>query len=162
MEGDGFDEWYRREHPRLLTSLTVLTRDATLAVDIADEAFARACERWARVAVMDSPGGWTYRTALNVLRRRHRRHAMEARILRRAVPPVEQRPADWSAEVWDALRSLPERQRVAVALRFVADLPSIEVARVMGIAPGTVASTLSAARARLALLLADPQEATDG
>jgi hypothetical protein len=32
---------------------------------------------------MEWPGGWTYRTALNVLRRRGRRARVEARLMRR-------------------------------------------------------------------------------
>jgi Sigma-70 region 2 len=59
--------------------------------DVTAEAFARALERWERVGSMASPGGWTYRVALNVLRRRLRRGALEEHLLRRA--PGRQPPA---------------------------------------------------------------------
>ncbi|HEX5096292.1 MAG TPA: sigma factor-like helix-turn-helix DNA-binding protein, partial [Acidimicrobiia bacterium] len=59
-------------------------------------------------------------------------------------------------ELWAAVRTLPPRQCQAIALRFVADLPEAEIASVMGVARGTVASTLADARARLAQLLAEP------
>jgi RNA polymerase sigma-70 factor (ECF subfamily) len=48
-----------------------------------------------------------------------------------------------------ALASLPPRQRVAMALRYVHDLTEPEVAAVMGCRSGTAASLLSRARATL-------------
>jgi RNA polymerase sigma-70 factor (ECF subfamily) len=54
-----------------------------------------------------------------------------------------------TGEVWDLVRALPERQRVAIVLRYVADLTEPDIAAVMGIARGTVASTLASARDRL-------------
>jgi DNA-directed RNA polymerase specialized sigma24 family protein len=38
--------------------------------------------------------------------------------------------------VWDAVRRLPERQRLVVALRYRQDLPEAEVARLLGIPLG--------------------------
>lgn len=124
-----------------------------------DEAFARAYAQWSRVARMDSPGGWTYRTAFNVMRRRHRRARLESMLLRShriGSETVTSGPGgDWSPEVWDALRRLPRRERTAVALRYVTDLPTDQVAQIMGVAPGTIGSTLHSARKRLAVLLRD-------
>src|SRR5688572_4299862 len=104
---------------------------------------------------MHAPTAWTYQTALNVLRRRGRRAAMEARLHRRRVEPSTSAPADWSPEVWEAVRSLPVRERTAIALRYVVDLSTDDIATVMRIAPGTVGSTLNAARRHLAVALGD-------
>jgi RNA polymerase sigma-70 factor (ECF subfamily) len=147
MDPTGFDEWYRREHPKLAASLLVVAGDLDAATDAVDEAFARALDRWDSVSNMDSPVGWTYRVALNVLRRRMRRAQLERRVVRDIgrVPPLELPDAD----VWDAVSRLPRRQRTAVVLRYVADLPEADIAKAMGIARGTVAATLSAARQRL-------------
>jgi RNA polymerase sigma factor (sigma-70 family) len=41
-------------------------------------------------------------------------------------------------ELVDALRRLPKRQREVVVLRYVADLPEAEVARVLSCSTGTV------------------------
>jgi RNA polymerase sigma factor (sigma-70 family) len=152
-----FESWYLREHPRVVSAVAAITGRASVAGEAADEAFTRACERWDRVRAMASPGGWAHSTALNVARRRLRRTEHERRLLRRVAPAHEPEapPPTWSIEVWDALRSLPPREREAVVLRHVGDLPVAEVAQVMGVAAGTVASTLASARARLARLLAD-------
>ena len=60
-----------------------------------------------------------------------------------------------SPELWDAVRSLPAKQRTAVVLRYVGDYPEAEIAEAMGVTRGTVAATLSAARAALATKLGE-------
>jgi len=149
-----FDGWYRQEHPRLLALLSVAAGDADIASEITAEAFTRALERWDRVAAMDSPAAWTYRVAVNLLRRRLRRAAVEQRLWSRAVEPA--RPAAVAPELWAAVRALPARQRTAIALRYVCDLPQAEIAVVMDVAAGTVSATLTAARRRLAAVLGEP------
>jgi RNA polymerase sigma factor (sigma-70 family) len=147
-----FEGWYRAEHPRLVSWLTVAVADVELARDAAAEAFARAFAQWRRVSRMESPAGWTHTVALNVARRQLRRRAPETRLLRRDVEP---RPAPElvAIEVWDAVRVLPLRQRTAIALRYVLDLSQSEIAQVLGVAPGTVSATLSTARRHLAISL---------
>ena len=152
--GRDFEHWYPGEHGRLFASLLALSGDRELAADATDEALSRALQHCDRVGRMESPGGWTYRVAVNVLRRLARRRALERRFLRRlARPHVVSPPA---GEVWDVVRSLPERQRTAVVLRYVADLPESDIATAMGVTRGTVASTLADARAALAEWLAEP------
>ena len=80
---EGFDEWYRHEHPRVLGAMYVLSRDRDIAGDATDEAFARALARWPRVSTMRSPGAWVHKVALNVVRRTGRRKGMEATFLSR-------------------------------------------------------------------------------
>lgn len=58
-------------------------------------------------------------------------------------------------ELWTAIAELPDRARQALGLRYVADFTEAQVAEVMGVARGTVASTLSDARRRLATKLAE-------
>jgi len=154
IESAGFETWYRAEHPRVLAALSVVARDPDLAQEVAAEAFARALQRWDRVAAMDSPGGWTYRVALNVLRRRGRRAALERRLLPRLAPAATIAVPAYAIDVWQVVTGLAPRMRTAVALRYLGGLTEAEVADVMGIAPGTVAATLHQARRQLAPLLA--------
>ena len=153
----GFETWYLREHPKVVAALTWVAGDPHVAADATDEAFARAYANWRRVERMSSPGGWVYRVAVNVVHRRMRRAALERRVLE---PPAEvARVVD--REIWAVVQQLPERQRVAVVLRYLLDLPEQEVAMAMGISRGTVASALAAARRRLAAWLTE-EEASDG
>ncbi len=147
----GFESWYQREHPRVLAALTVAAGEADVAREATDEAFVRAYERWDSVGEMDSPGGWLYRVALNELRRRRRRQRVERELLWRhhrsesaaGPPPV------LDARVWDAVRRLPDRQRSAVALRYVLDLTERQVGEAMGISRGAASAILSSARRNL-------------
>jgi RNA polymerase sigma-70 factor, ECF subfamily len=148
VAGGSFDGWYRAEHPRLLGLLTVVAGDADVAREVTSEAFVRALERWDRVAEMASPAAWTYQVGVNLLRRRLRRAAIEKRLLPDA--PAPPAPPVVESELWQAVRALPARQRTAVALRYVCDLPQEEIATVMNVAVGTVSATLTAARRRLA------------
>jgi RNA polymerase sigma-70 factor (ECF subfamily) len=153
-----FEAWYRREHPRLLTAMAIVCGDLDAARDLTAEAFARALERWDRVEVMENPAGWTYTVAVNLARRRWRRRAAENRLMTGTVPagvgPTEER-----LDVWRAVAGLPLQARTAVVLRYLGAMTEAEVAEAMGVAVGTVSSSLSVARHRLATLLTDPEEA---
>jgi len=154
-----FDEWYAREHPRLLTSLLLVTGDADAAREATDEAFARAYMHWGRVSQMASRRGWTYRVALNLLHRRGRRARLEQAWLSRQVP-LEHVPPP-AGEAWEAVRRLPPRQRTAVVLRFAADLTEEQVGVAMGVSRSTISSMLADARRTLAEMLTDDDEDGD-
>ena len=63
---------------------------------------------------------------------------------------------DADAEVRAAVAALPERQRLAVFLRYDADLDYAAIASALGIEPGTVAATLNAAHRKLESTLKEP------
>jgi DNA-directed RNA polymerase specialized sigma24 family protein len=155
-----FEAWYRREHPRMLAGLVVMFGDLNLAEDSVAEAFARALADWHSVRSMLSPGGWTYRVAVNAAKRSLRRSRLERRLWAAkgkdaALPP----PA---AELWDLVRSLAPRQRTAIILRHILDLSEPEIARVMGVTRGTVSRSLLAAHQKLGSLLDNVTEAKEG
>ena len=152
-----FEAWYREAHPRVVTSLLLMTGNVDIAHEVADEAFARAFLHWRRVSEMASPTGWTCRVAFNLARRRGRRANLERALLRKARPPTAV-PAP-AGEAWLAVKQLPDRQRTTVVLRFVADLREAEIAELMGVSRSTVSSTLAAARHSLSRLLADDDDA---
>ena len=60
--------------------------------------------------------------------------------------------------MWEAVRSLPTRQRTAVALRYILDLPEREVARVMGVSRGSASASLVTARRTLEARLGEGVE----
>jgi RNA polymerase sigma factor (sigma-70 family) len=154
---ESFEVWYLRERPRLVAALTALCGgNRAEAAEIADETCARTLARWDRVQRMESPGGWAYRVALNVLRRRARRARQEMQALRAAVVAPDAVRADWSLETREAIAALPVAERTTVVLRYVADLTQADIARAMRVSPGTVAFSLHTARTKLARLLAEP------
>jgi RNA polymerase sigma factor (sigma-70 family) len=141
-----FDDFYRELQPRLLASLVAFSGDADLATDAVDEAFVRALVHWNRVTAMASPSGWLYRVAINVARRQARRHVHEREIaVRLATDRIHAVPtghgADLGIELREVIARLPDRQRLAVVLRYVADLPEADIARAMGIRRSTVSAT---------------------
>jgi RNA polymerase sigma factor (sigma-70 family) len=155
-----FDAWYRDHHPRVLAALTVVVGGVDVAEDATAEAFVRAYERWDRVQSMQSPGGWLYQVALNYVRRRARRQAMERELVSK-MAPRDVGPVALEPELWQAVRTLTERQRTAIALRYLLDLPEASVAETMGITRGTASATLVTARRKLESMLGEREPQVD-
>ena len=57
------------------------------------------------------------------------------------------------SEVLEAIRHLPERQRLALFLRYYADMDYATVAEVLGVTSGTVGAALNAAHNTLKVRL---------
>lgn len=93
-------------------------------------------------------------TALNLMRKDLRR-PRDADLSRVAPCASSDR---YETELLDVLRGLPHRQRTAVLLYYVADLPVREVADAMGVAEGTVKALLAQAREKLRTTLGGPVE----
>lgn len=151
---DQFDDLYRREFIPIATLATALTGDPEGGADIAHEAFLRAYRNWATVSTLDRPGAWVRRIAINLatdVRRKRIRGASAAARLRSR--PEASLATSTDGEFWAAVRSLPDRQRAAIALRYVDDLTVDEIAEIMDISGGTVKATLFKARQSLAAVL---------
>jgi RNA polymerase sigma-70 factor (ECF subfamily) len=150
-----FTSFYEREAPLLIRSLTLVTGEPALAEDAVAEAFARAWSRWPQVRTHTRPGAWVMRVALNESHSRFRRRSVERRRAHQVARPDEVRdPEPGSTHVlWDAVSKLGERERTLVALRYVADLSQPQIAELLRIPVGTVASGLSRARQHLTELL---------
>jgi RNA polymerase sigma factor (sigma-70 family) len=143
-----FDEYY----DQVRRALAVALADPALSEDAAQEAFARAYVQWRTVSKMERPAGWVYVVALRGGRRQRSKRVGQVEV----VPDPD--PADRVAEnetLDQMLARLPERQRIAVVLRYLADLPLADVAEAMGCAVGTVKSTLHAALTRLRVDVTD-------
>jgi DNA-directed RNA polymerase specialized sigma24 family protein len=74
-----FEDFYRTEFPSLVRAMFLLVMDVDEAQELAQEAIVRVYERWDRVSAMTSPGGYLYRVARNLNRRRIRSLAVRAR-----------------------------------------------------------------------------------
>jgi RNA polymerase sigma-70 factor, ECF subfamily len=150
-----FERFFRDEHTRVLRLAIAWSGDHQLARDITQETFLRAYREWSHVSTLDVPRAWLRRVTVNLLIDSHRRRRRERSALERhgtgttTVSFSDPAATDW----WDAVRRLPDRQRAVVALYYLDDHSIVEVAAVLGIAEGTVKSTLAQARKALARTL---------
>jgi RNA polymerase sigma factor (sigma-70 family) len=143
----------RREHPRLVGTLSLYCGSVFLAEELAQEALARVCRDWGRVRRMDHPGAFAQRVAINLANSQFRRRAAERRARQRLEAFARQRehtPDETSAiTIRAAVAALPRRQRTALVLRYFCDLPFAEVARLMESPEPTVKSLARRAVQRL-------------
>ena len=145
-----FEDFFDDERHRLLRALFLLTGNAEEAEEVLQDAFLAVWERWARVAPMDDPTGYLYRTALNRHRSLGRR---AARAARRAAGQAHGgdlfAAADERDAVARALATLTPRRRQAVVLTEMFGYASKEAGRAMGVSDSTVRRLAQDARAAL-------------
>lgn len=152
-EEGAFATFFRRNFASVAASPSLALGSPELGEDAAAEAFARAYARWPTVRAYDSPVGWTYRVGLNHGLRTAKRRGREAVLLGRGGhrAPAAEPPID--VDFWALLRELPDRQRIAAALRYGADLTEVQIAQIMRVRRSTVSSALEAARSKLGPLV---------
>jgi RNA polymerase sigma-70 factor (ECF subfamily) len=152
-DGGDFERWYRTEYPRLVTALGLVSGNREEAEEAAAEAFTRCLERWGTPDQPSHPSAWTYTVGLNLLKRRWRHRRREADHVASLPPPSSVEGDEPELELWRAVAALPPRERTAVVLRYLGGLGEKEVAAAMKVSPGTVATSLSRARTKLAAQL---------
>lgn len=146
-----FEAFFLANERRLYRALYVLTGDRDDAEDLAQLAFCKLWERWDRVAALDDPVGYLFRSAFNA---HHSTVRLAVRSARRriehpAITPLPA-PAEVAADrdaVVRMLGVLTPRQREAVVLTELLDRSPADTARIMHIRPSTVRVLVSQARA---------------
>ena len=150
------EDLYRLQYPRFVRVATAVTGDADSAHDAVQEGFAAALRHRATYRGEGPLEGWVWRMVVNEARRLRARAANRAS----AVDPEAAwngAPADEpGVRAWIA--ALPERQRLAVFLRYYADLDYRSIATALEIEVGTVSATLSAAHSALRKQLREVRE----
>lgn len=149
---------FREEWGRVVATLIRMTGDWDLAEECAQEAFARALERWPDDGVPRRPGAWLTTTARNHALNRIRRGATETAKLRElgAMADAEEGP-DPGGLPDDRLRlvftcchpALPVEARVALTLRTVLGLTTGEIARAFLVAEPAMAQRLVRAKRKI-------------
>ena len=153
---DEFEAFYTTTATRMVRAMSMLTGDLAEAEDVTQEAYERAWLHWSTVWECESPEAWVRTVArrLAVSRWRRVRNASAA-WLRRA-PGDEVREADPAhLALVTALRELPDKQRTAIVLHHLVDLPVVQVAAETGCTVSAVKQQLARGRSALADLLAD-------
>ncbi|MEU5598839.1 SigE family RNA polymerase sigma factor [Streptomyces sp. NPDC020298] len=147
-----FDEYVRTRHDALLRRARSLVRDPLDAQDLLQTALLRMCGRWDDIVDKQLADAYVRRVMINT-----RTEWWRARKLQEL--PIEQFPdvpvgdcAEQQAHralLMDIMRALAPQQRSVVVLRHWEQMTTEETAAALGMAPGTVKSTLHRALARL-------------
>ena len=144
---------YAASYARLVGIVGAVTGDRQEAEEAVQDAFVRLLGRWSTVSGYDDPEAWLRKVALGAVsnRRRKARNRLRA-ALRHGPPPEVAGPTGDTVDLQRALAALPTPQRAVVVLQHLG-LGVEQIARELGVRPGTVKSRLSRARATLVPLL---------
>lgn len=137
---------YRENFVRLVRVASAITRDEAIGAEAVQEAFVRLL-RARRGHRGEGPlEAWVWRTVVNEAKRRAGQEQNRREV-------GDETRTNGVAETAEATRALitvlPERQRVAIFLRYYADLDYSTIAAVMDIEVGTVSATLASAHRTL-------------
>ena len=133
-----FGSFYAREYAGLLRLGIGLVDRPERAEELVQDAFERAFLRWER---LKNPGAFVRTALVNAARSELRRRAVMRRSNIPQTLPVEL--PELHLELLRALRTLTVRRRIALVLRFFADMSEAEIAVTMGCRVGTVKSLVS-------------------
>lgn len=156
-----YSAFYQTEFSRMVSLACTICGDYQQGEDVAQEALARAHRHWERIAHYDSPGSWVRRVTINLSLSRVQRVKRELAALRRVAnerssaigtTALFSEPG-FDADVWQAVRRLPPRQRAVVGLFYQEDMSTADIAATLGCSVSTATSHLNQARRRLAELL---------
>ena len=155
---DAVTEIYHVHYNQFVRLAVLLLHDVQTAEEVVQDAFEAMHVAWRRLNDKDKALQYLRQTVVNKSRSvlRHRKvvdmHAPK--------PAPDEPSAEQGAlallersAVAAALRSLPERQREAIALRYYADFSEADIAKAMGISKGAVKSHTARAMATLKTVL---------
>lgn len=155
---------FREQWGQIVATLNRITGDWDLAEECAQDAFAKAVERWPADGVPRRPGAWLTTTARNRAIDRRRRDALGKDKLEQAMRLWQLDEPASSHEEWephaipdDRLRlifacchpALPSDTGIALALRAVGGLSTSTIARAFGVSEMTMSKRLVRAKNRI-------------
>jgi RNA polymerase sigma-70 factor (ECF subfamily) len=152
------EQTFRREFGRAVATLVRLFGDIDLAEEAVQDAFAVAVERWPLAGEPPNPGGWIVTTARNRaidrLRRessRHDRHVQSA-LVRESDEPHELGPVpdDHLRLIFTCCHpALAAEAQVALTLRLLGGLDTVEISRAFLVPETTMAQRLVRAKRKI-------------
>ena len=138
---------YRLSYRPLVQQAYLLLGSRAEAEEVVQDAVVGLQRRWSTVR---EPGAYLRRSVVNGAFGRLRRRQVAERTAASVDPAPPDAPAPL-VELRDVLLRLPERQRAALVLRHVADLPDSEIAAILGCRRATVRSLVARGLAALRL-----------
>jgi RNA polymerase sigma factor (sigma-70 family) len=160
------DAVWRIESPRLIAGLARIVRDVGVAEDLAQDALVAALEQWPKSGVPDNPGAWLMAAAKHraidhfrrntLLERKHEELGREFATREMVVPDLTSAIDDDVGD--DLLRLvfvschpvLSTEARVALTLRLLGGLTTVEIARAFLVPEPTIAQRIVRAKRTLA------------
>jgi RNA polymerase sigma-70 factor (ECF subfamily) len=149
---DAFESAVAQHYAGLVRRLTAVIRDTEAAKDLAQEAYLRAYRAWDRFDGTD-PRGWLHTIVLRLAFNERRRRRRWSWLGQTGTAMTSLQPAD--LDLHHALRALRPEHRAALLLSVVDGYTQAEIADMLEVAPGTVASWVSRAKAHLRETLTD-------
>jgi RNA polymerase sigma factor (sigma-70 family) len=158
---------WRIESARIIAALARMTRDVGLAEDFAQEALVAALEKWPQTGIPENPGAWLMTAAKNRALDLFRRKAMLERKHNELGKELDERMERAWEEFGEGMDDdigddmlrlvfischpvLPPEGRVALTLRLLGGLTTLEIARAFLVPEPTVAQRIVRAKRTLA------------
>ena len=159
-DGDAYEELVQRYQEVVFRTAYLILRDAAEAEDAAQEAFVKAFAHLHRFREGAPLRPWLLTIVANEARNRRLATARRAGLALRAggaLPSGDAAPSPEAAALaqerramlLEAIQTLREEERLAIAYRYFLDLSEAELAAALGCARGTVKSRLSRALGHL-------------
>lgn len=147
---EALESLYRADLPRFVRAATAIVGDEGAGRDAVQDAFVQAVRKRTGYNGEAPLETWVWRIVINeaLALRRSRASEFEMALESTTTPSTNHVPEhDTAVRAWVA--SLPERQRLAVFLRYFADLDYQSIAVALEVEVGTVSATLATAHAAL-------------
>jgi RNA polymerase sigma factor (sigma-70 family) len=156
-DADAFARLVQRYQDFAYAAALARVGDPQLAQDIAQEAFLQAHRDLHSLREPSAFGGWLRRLVAKHTDRMLRGNHLSTTPLEsafgtyddQAQPPELAEARELSEFVRAEINRLPDRERLAVALHYIADRPQNEIAEFLGVPPSTIKKRLHDARRRL-------------
>jgi RNA polymerase sigma factor (sigma-70 family) len=143
-----FHELYDREYLSVYRSIRAVVLESAAAEDLTQETFVRAYRARHRYTPTAPPGAWLRRIGINLAISHLRRQKLARFLPARLYVAPDRRDYD-RAEARDvvgkALEALSPKLRAAIVLHYYEGLTRDEIAEVLGVPAGTVASRIAKA-----------------
>ena len=143
-----FESFFEEHRSKVFGAMCLVTGNRQEAEEITQDAFLRLWERWDRVAHLEDPTGFLFKTAMNVFRNRARRASIAARRSLGITDDGDDLAAiEDRDEVIRLMRPLTAHQRAALVLTGYLGYSSEEAAQILGVRPSTVRALATKGRA---------------
>jgi RNA polymerase sigma-70 factor, ECF subfamily len=146
------EQLFATNYPKLAGWIRRLVDDDETAHEIASEAFVRLLSKWSSIDKLDSPQGYLYMIATNLVRDHWRKAERERKAMRNVSAGADPEPFSDPAQdvdVRELIAGLPARLRDPFLLHYYAGFGIREIGLMLKRPDGTIKADLFHARARL-------------